>query len=313
MQTSFTCTQHSSTAMHRCVSFWFSPSRVLLFVEQAAIILPSYILPIFTLFIFSLRVCQGVREECSEEWRGLKAFADAQWAPSLQEALVQRAADAAEDAAEQGRFADQTANQGASWNQQVLKAEPSATTVAASATSTAPVAAQATNSKAVSATGVAWGARPGQSDGLWVSAQGEVVIAASGAGSVAAAREVLLSSSSSSQAAPLPATEAALLQAPSLQPFGSSSTAPVTAPPAGHTLGSSTDGDEKVDAWTLEERKRMAQWSTEGWDGRPTLSNFLWTFAYLKAVADKWDADVSKEHASEALPTASRRQERKNE
>ena len=255
---------------------------------------------------------QGVRAECSEEWRSLKAFADAQWAPSLQAALVQRAADAAEDAAEQGRFADQTANQGASWNQQVLKAESSATTVA-TATSAAPAAAQAPNNKAVSGTGVAWGARPGQSDGLWVSAQGDVVIAASGAGSVAAAREVLLSSSSSSQAASLPATEVTLLQAPSLQPPDSSSTAPVTAPTAGQTVGSSTDGDEEVDAWTLEERKRMAQWSTEGWDGRPTLSNFLWTFAFLKAVADKWDADVSKEHASEALPTASRRQERKNE
>ena len=56
MQTSFTGKPHASTTMHRCVSFWFSPSRVLLFVEQA----PSSCLPIsckFLLYSYSLCVC----------------------------------------------------------------------------------------------------------------------------------------------------------------------------------------------------------------------------------------------------------------
>ena len=229
----------------------------------------------------------------------------------------------------QGRFADQTTNQGANWNQQVLKAESAAPAApAATATTGAPAAAntaavQGNNndsdrnlsvagvgvvaSKEVSGTGIAWGARPGQSDGLWVSPRGEVVIAASGAGAVVAAREVL------SVPTPSPALPLSTTQAAPLQPESSSSSLVGSPAAAAQTaVGGSSTEDDEVDAWTLEERKRMAQWSTEGWQGRPTLSNFLWTFAYLKAVADKWDADVSAEHASEALPTMSRRQEKKN-
>lgn len=268
---------------------------------------------------------QGVRVECSEEWRSLKAFADAQWEPSLKAALLQRAVDAAEDAAEQGRFADQTANQGTNWNQQVLKGESAATAAAttgatATPTSAAPAATVQTSnddsnlsvagvgvvaSKEVSGTGIAWGARPGQSDGFWVSPRGEVVIAASGAGAVVAAQEVL------SVPSPSPAPPLSTTQAVPLQPESSSSSLLGSPPATQAAVGGSSSEDDEVDAWTLEERKRMAQWSTEGWQGRPTLSNFLWTFAYLKAVADKWDADVAADHASEALPTAPQRQEKK--
>jgi hypothetical protein len=85
--------------------------------------------------------------------------------------------------------------------------------------------------------------------------------------------------------------------------------APPPPPPlAARSAAAAVDGaaaDDAVDAWTLAERDRMAAWSAEGWAGRPTLSNFLWTFACLNAVVDKWGVDLSAEHAAELLPPAS--------